>query len=103
MIKVSVFGKKECDACKAALEKITYFSDKWGKQDSTSIDFIDMETVDGLAEGAYRDVYDIPTVILEQGGKELTRWVKKVPASSEFRGYFLEEKLDDGPGDKGVC
>lgn len=103
MIKVSVFGKQECDACKAAVEKVTYFSEKWGKRDSTSIDFIDMETVDGLAEGAYRDVYDIPTVILEDGDRELARWVKKVPQSSEFRDFFLKENLNDGAGDKGVC
>ena len=103
MIKVSVFGKQQCDACKAAVEKVTYFSEKWGKRDSTSIDFIDMETVDGLAEGAYRDVYDIPTVILEEGDHELARWVKKVPQSSEFREFFLKENLNDGCGDKGVC
>ncbi len=103
MIKVSVFGKQECDACKAAVEKVTYFSEKWGKRESTSIDFIDMETVDGLAEGAYRDVYDVPTVILEDEGRELARWVKKVPRSSEFRDYFLKENLNDGSGDKGLC
>jgi thiol-disulfide isomerase/thioredoxin len=103
MIKVSVFGKQECDACKAAVEKMTYFSRKWGKGESTSIDFVDMETVDGLAEGAYRDVYDIPTVILEDGGLEVARWVKKVPASAEFREYFMKEDLNDGSGDKGFC
>jgi hypothetical protein len=103
MIKVSVFGKQECDACKAAVEKVTYFSEKWGKRDSTSITFIDMETVDGLAEGAFRDVYDIPTVILEEGERELARWVKKVPQSSEFRDFFLKENLNDGSGDKGIC
>lgn len=103
MIKVSVFGKQECNACKAAVRKVTYFSEKWGKRDSTSIDFIDMETVDGLAEGAYRDVYDIPTVILEDGDRELARWVKKVPQSSEFRDFFLKENLNGGSGDKGFC
>ena len=103
MIKVSVFGRQDCDACKAALEKVTYFSKKWGKSESTSIDLIDMDTPDGLAEGAYRDVYDIPTVILEEEGKELARWVRKVPASSEFRGYFLRESVNDRSGDKGFC
>ena len=94
MIKVSVFGKKECDACKAALEKISYFSRKWGRSEDTSIDFIDMETPDGLAEGAYRDVYDIPTVILESDMEEVARWVKKVPLSNEFRKYFSVEPID---------
>jgi hypothetical protein len=102
MIKVSVFGKKECEACKAAMKKMTYFSRKWGKQDSTCVDFVDMETPDGLAEGAYRDVYDIPTVILEQGGVEMVRWVKKVPASREFKPYFLHESIDERPPNQGI-
>ena len=102
MIKVSVFGKKDCDACKAAVEKITYFSEKWGRTGSTSLAYIDMETPDGLAEGAYRDVYDVPTVILEDGGEELARWIKKVPTSNEFRSYFFREAADERAPDKGV-
>jgi hypothetical protein len=89
MIKVSVFGRKECDACKAAVEKITYFSEKWGKTGSTSIDFIDMETPDGLAEGAYRDVYEVPTVIFEEG-------------TQEFRSYLFREVVDERAPDKGI-
>lgn len=95
MIKVSVFGKQECDACKAAVDKVTYFSEKWGKADETRIDFIDMETPDGLAEGAYRDVYDVPTVILEDGEAEVARWVKEVPMSQDFKRYFLKESVDE--------
>ena len=101
-MKVSVFGKQECDACKAALEKITYFSEKWGKSGSTAIGFIDMDTVDGLAEGAYRDVFDVPTVIFEDGAVELARWVKKVPTSQEFKTYFFRETTDEQATDKGI-
>ena len=95
MIKVSVFGKQECEACKAAVEKVTYFSEKWGKTDQTAIDFVDVETPDGLAEGAYRDVYDIPTVILQDGDEEVARWIKQVPLSQEFKRYFLKEPVDE--------
>lgn len=95
MIRVSIFGKQECDACKAAVEKVTYFSEKWGKADETAIDFVDVETPDGLAEGAYRDVYDIPTVILQDGDEEVARWIKRVPLSQEFKRYFLKEPVDE--------
>jgi thiol-disulfide isomerase/thioredoxin len=95
MIKVSVFGKQDCDACKAAVEKVAYFSEKWGKAEETSISFIDMETPDGLAEGAYRDVYDIPTVILEDDGQEVARWIKEVPMSKDFGRYFLKESVNE--------
>jgi hypothetical protein len=93
-VRVSVFGKKECDACQAALEKIEYFTRKW-KRDDVAIEYVDMETPDGLAEGAYRDVYDIPTVILERDGDEVARWVKTVPVSKEFRKYFLQEAVNE--------
>ena len=103
MIKVTVFGKQDCDACKAALEKIEYFSAKWGVRDGDSdIGFIDMDTPDGLAEGAYRDVYDIPTVIMEKGGREVARWVKKVPLSQEFKCHFTEDAIDEAPGNQGI-
>ena len=102
MIKVTVFGKKECDACKAALDKVVYFSRKWGREEETTVDFIDMETPDGLAEGAYRDVYDIPTVVFEESGEELARWIKKVPLSQEFKPYFFKESLDEQTRDQGL-
>lgn len=95
MIRVSIFGKQECDACKAAVEKVTYFSEKWGKADETAIDFVDVETPDGLAEGAYRDVYEVPTVILQDGDEEVARWIKRVPLSQEFKRYFLKEPVDE--------
>lgn len=93
-MRVSVFGKSECDACKAAVEKIEYFTKKW-KRDDVAVEYIDMDTPDGLAEGAYRDVYDIPTVILEREGDEVARWVKTVPVSQEFRKYFLQEAVNE--------
>jgi hypothetical protein len=47
-----------------------------------------METVDGLTEGAYHEVQDIPTVIILDDSKELVRWVKKPPVSEEFLPYL---------------
>jgi len=87
-VRVTVFGKKGCEACQAAVEKIEFFARKWNRDD-VAVEYVDMETPDGLAEGAYRDVYDIPTVILESGDGEVVRWVKKVPVSQEFKRYFL--------------
>ena len=36
--------------------------------------FFDMDTVDGMAEGAFRDVADIPTTIVRDSGVDLARW-----------------------------
>jgi glutaredoxin len=101
-MRVSVFGRKDCDACKSALAKMEYFSRKWNKTAGTAIEFVDMETADGLAEGAWRDVYDIPTVILDDESRELARWVKQVPLSRDFKKHFFEDR-DAQPRDKGLC
>jgi glutaredoxin len=93
-VRVTIFGKKGCDACRAALEKMEYFTRKWKRED-VNIEYVDMETPEGLAEGAFRDVYEIPTVILEKQGDEVARWIKTVPVSQEFRKYFLQEALNE--------
>jgi hypothetical protein len=47
-----------------------------------------METIDGLAEGAFNDVSDIPTIVLEKSGKELNRWTKIPPTFDELKTIF---------------
>lgn len=84
MVRVIIFGKAQCEACKAMHGKVKFFIDRWNAK-VESIDFIDMDTVEGLAEGAYRDVYEIPTMIIEAGGSEIGRWIKKPPISNELK------------------
>ena len=79
---IYVFGKTDCPVCKGAHEKLMYFKEK--RKFDAQIKYYDMETVDGLTEGAYREVEDIPTVIILDDNKELMRWVKKPPVSEEF-------------------
>jgi hypothetical protein len=49
-----------------------------------------METVDGLAEGAFHEVADVPTVIIFENKDELVRWVKQPPVSEEFLPYLIQ-------------
>ncbi len=86
MKKVIVFGKQTCPVCKDAFEKLIYFKEKKGF--SAPVEYVDMETVDGLAQGAYYEVADIPTVVILDGDKELIRWTKKPPLSEEFIPYL---------------
>jgi len=82
-----IFGKEGCSACQSIKEKMQYFSDKYKP---IPIEYFDTETVDGLAETAYRSVADIPTVILMKDEQEIKRWVKSAPIFSE-----LKELLDN--------
>ncbi len=96
MIKVMIFGKKECDACKAMHEKVQFLIDRWNAK-VESIDFIDMDTVEGLAEGAYRGVHDIPTLILEIDGAEVGRWMKKAPLSKDLKPLLQQFIKENAP------
>jgi hypothetical protein len=84
-MKLEVYGKQGCARCQAAKNKLSHFVAKWGRSDRVSIEFIDMETVDGLAESAFRDVSDIPVTILIDNGRVLARWDGEVPASEDLR------------------
>jgi len=87
MKKVFIFGKPTCPVCKDARKKIAYFKKK--KQFKAEIKYFDMETVDGLAEGAFYEISDIPTVIILEEKNELVRWVKQPPISEEFLPYLV--------------
>jgi thiol-disulfide isomerase/thioredoxin len=86
MKQIYVFGKPDCPVCKDTREKLMYFKEK--NNFTAQIKYFDMETVDGLTEGAYHEVEEIPTVIIFDDNKELIRWVKKPPLSEEFLPYL---------------
>ena len=84
-MKIEVFGKPDCALCKTTKNKLAHFIDKWGYADTVDLAFIDLDTVDGMAEGAFRDVIEIPTTIVSHNGSTLARWEKLVPSSEEFK------------------
>ncbi|KAF0135036.1 MAG: hypothetical protein FD145_174 [Candidatus Saganbacteria bacterium] len=87
-MKVKVFGKPGCEFCKTTMKKFETFFDRWKIERSALLSFFDMETVDGLAEGAFYSVSKIPSTIIEKNGELLARWDGQVPLSEEFKKYF---------------
>lgn len=87
MKQVLIFGKPTCPVCKDAHKKVKYFKKK--KNFDADILYYDMETIDGLTEGAFNEVSDVPTVIIVDNKKELARWIKKPPVSEEFLPYLV--------------
>ncbi len=88
-MKVKIFGKKDCNLCKASLKKFQFFLDKWELTERIEINFYDLDTVDGLTEGSLLDALEVPTIILEKEGLEIARWEKRVPRSDEFGEIFV--------------
>ena len=45
----------------------------------------DMDSEEGMAEGAFRDVSEIPTTIVDDGGQDMIRWAGVIPDSEEIQ------------------
>ena len=88
-MQVKIFGKKDCAKCKTTKNKIEFFISKWNLKEKLKILFLDLDTVEGLTEGALNDVLRVPTTILEKDGDILVRWDGEVPKSNEFKSYIL--------------
>jgi glutaredoxin len=84
-MKLVFYVKDDCDACRNAKEKVSFFLDKWGVADSIETELINLDTADGLVEAAMNEVADVPTIVLWRDGDEVARWAKKAPTSDELK------------------
>ncbi|MFH0732794.1 MAG: thioredoxin family protein [Candidatus Omnitrophota bacterium] len=87
-MKIKIFGKKGCAKCETTRNKLSHFIEKWNYNDIVSLDFMDMDTIDGVAEGAYYDVLKIPTTVIEKDNETIARWDGEVPNSDELKTHF---------------
>ncbi|MFA5034348.1 MAG: thioredoxin family protein [Candidatus Margulisiibacteriota bacterium] len=93
-LQVKVFGKPGCEFCKTTVKKFETFFGRWNIGDTQAkLSFFDMETVDGLAEGAFYSVTKIPATVIEHQSDIVKRWDGKVPLSEEFKELFVTEAV----------
>jgi glutaredoxin len=98
-MRIVYFVKDGCDACKKAREKVEFFLEKWGASEGLDRESFSLSTVDGLVEASMREVHDIPTVILEDQGAEVARWIRRPPTSAELQAVLgLEIAAQDAVG-----
>ena len=88
--EIKVFGKPNCKFCKTTMQKFETFLGRWNAKEKVALTFHDVETVDGLAEGAFYGVTKIPATVIEHKEDLLARWDGKVPLSKEFEGFFKD-------------
>ncbi len=89
-MKLKIFGKETCSACQSAKQKISFFLAHWNCQDKIEVIYYNLDTAEGLAEGAFYDVGKIPAVILEKDNKIIKRWDGTVPLSEELKQSLTE-------------
>ena len=86
-MQVSIFGKTNCGKCLSTKKMLGHFIPKWGLADKVTVEFYDMDTTDGLAEGSFYDVsvVNLPTVIIAEGEKTVARWEGHIPNTDELK------------------
>ena len=84
-MKVFIFGKTGCARCDSTKRKVTHLLDRWGVKEQVNMNFVNLDTVEGLAEGSFYDVTQIPVTIVTRQEQEVARWDGVVPASDELR------------------
>jgi glutaredoxin len=88
-MKFEVFGKQGCAKCTSTKDKLHHLLGKADAAASVPVAFIDLDTIEGMAEGALNDVAEVPTIILRSdGGDALARWEGRVPPSVEIQAFL---------------
>jgi len=82
---VVIFGKTGCARCQSTKNKVNHLVSKWGFGGTVGISFVDMDTVEGLAEGSFHDVFEVPVTIVKRNQQQLARWDGIVPNSQDLR------------------
>jgi thiol-disulfide isomerase/thioredoxin len=80
-MRFEVYGKQNCAKCDSTKDKLAHLLGKMGLP--AEIVFVDMGTVTGRAEGAFYDVYDVPTTIVRSArGEEVARFSDIPPSEA---------------------
>lgn len=83
-IRILIFGKSNCAKCQTTKNKINHFIKKWELENKIEIIYWDMDTIDGRAEGAYYDIWEIPGIIIETEGRVVKRIIGAIPNSEDI-------------------
>lgn len=79
MMKIKIFWQENCPNCPRARELGKMLENK------LSVQYFNVDSVDGLAEASYLDVMTTPSVIIEdEKGQELKSWRGTVPCMTEI-------------------
>lgn len=88
MVKIKIFGKVECAKCQTTKNKLTHLLEKWNYNNMATLEFFDMDTVEGMAEGAYYDVLKVPTTVIENDEITIGRWEGEIPNTEDVKKRF---------------
>jgi thiol-disulfide isomerase/thioredoxin len=89
MSSIKLFWKQDCPKCPAAKRIFNNLR-------SEGFEIIDynLDTADGLAEGAYHGVLSTPTLlVIDEHDKELLQWRGDVPTFEEIKAVLVNYEV----------
>jgi len=91
VFEIKVYGKKECALCAATKSKISHLLKAEKLEKEVELNFVDLDTVKGLAESADMGIIDIPTTLIINSKEEVVyKFSKAVPNSEEIKKNLSE-------------
>ena len=93
-MEIDIFGKEDCGKCVTVKEKLETFLSERDLKDNIQLRYLDMESVDGMAEGAFHDVLKIPTIIIKDKDKKVARWDGSVPETGGVESFLEKEVIN---------
>lgn len=97
-MRFEVYGKPSCAMCKSTKDKLAHLLTRSAAPDAVSLSFIDTDTIEGMAESAFNDVRQIPTVILRsESGQPLARWEGRIPPAVEIQAFLASTRSVQAP------
>ncbi|RKY37274.1 MAG: hypothetical protein DRP78_01495 [Candidatus Omnitrophota bacterium] len=89
-MKIKIFGKENCAKCKTTKNKVEFFITKWDAKDKVDVSFHNLDTMDGMVEGAFHNVLDIPVTLLEKDNHIVARWDGEIPHSEKLKEHLFQ-------------
>lgn len=89
-MEIKLFGKEGCGKCSSTKNKIGHLLKKWGLEDKVPFSYLDLDTLEGLTEGAYHNVVKTPTAIIFSHDTEIARFEGEIPHSSQLEKFLRQ-------------
>jgi len=90
-MEFEVYGKAQCAKCASTKDKLAHLIQRAEMVGQVGLSFVNVDTVQGMADGAFHDVHEVPTTILRsENGKPIARWDARIPPAAEIKAFLAK-------------
>jgi thioredoxin-like negative regulator of GroEL len=90
-MEFEVYGKAQCAKCASTKDKLAHLIQRAEMAGQVGLSFVNVDTVQGMADGAFHDVHEVPTTILRsENGEPIARWDARIPPAAEIKAFLAK-------------